>query len=94
MTEDLKELGRFSCGFAKKKVKGRIYVYFWHYDGSGNKREEYIGRDGSLETQRKMLLTEITFIQSLRVEVDKRIQELKARLEALPANTPTEEKTQ
>ena len=89
MTEDLKEL-RFKCGFAKKNVKDRVYVYFWGYDGSGHKKEEYMGRADAIETQRKMLLTEITYIQSLRVEVDKRILELKTRLEALP----TEEKPQ
>ncbi len=92
MTEDLRKLGRFSCGFAKKKIKDRLYVYFWGYDGQGNKKEEYMGRADTMETQKKMLLTETRYFESLAAEVAARLQELKKEYQKLPANAPDEGK--
>ncbi len=34
------------CGFCEKTVHGRPYLYFWHYESRGGRREqmeEYVG---------------------------------------------------
>ncbi len=34
------------CGFCEKTVHGRAYLYFWHYESRGGRREqleEYVG---------------------------------------------------
>jgi hypothetical protein len=34
------------CGYCVKRVRGRPYLYFWHYEDRGGRRdqvEEYVG---------------------------------------------------
>jgi len=48
---------QIGCGFRIKEIKGRDYVYFWHYeDRSGRSRQvyEYIGPRRSTETARRL----------------------------------------
>jgi hypothetical protein len=46
------------CGFRVKAVKGRDYVYFWHYeDREGRSRQvyEYLGPRRSAGTARRLV---------------------------------------
>ncbi len=45
------------CGFRVKRVKGRDYVYFWHYEPEGGRSRQvydYLGPRRSLDTIRRL----------------------------------------
>ena len=49
---------QIGCGFRIKAMKGRDYVYFWHYeDRSGRSRQvyEYMGPRRSAATARRLV---------------------------------------
>jgi len=48
---------QIGCGFRIKEIKGRDYVYFWHYeDRAGRSRQvyEYMGPRRSSDTARRL----------------------------------------
>jgi hypothetical protein len=72
---------KFTYGFTTKTIKGKEYVYFWRYDGTGHKTEQYIGRIDKDETQRRALQVELEYLLELQQELAVRISKLKAELE-------------
>ncbi len=51
---------QIGCGFRIKEIKGRDYVYFWHYedrDGRSRQVYEYIGPRRSSNTARRLEAT-------------------------------------
>jgi len=78
---------KFTYGFTTKTVKGKQYVYFWRYTGSGRKTETYIGRAGKLKTQRRALQTKLAYLEGLEQELCEMIRQTRQELEGLPANS-------
>ncbi|MGB8781042.1 MAG: hypothetical protein WCD81_10395 [Candidatus Bathyarchaeia archaeon] len=75
---------QFTFGFLDKTVKGHTYKYFWTYDGSGHKSEVYLGRAGTLRTQRRALETKLKHLQGLEQEIQEMIRQTRTELEQLP----------
>jgi hypothetical protein len=75
---------QFTFGLMDKTVKGHMYSYFWTYDGSGHKSEVYLGRAGTLKTQRRALETKLRHLEGLLQEIQEMIQQTRAELEQLP----------
>ena len=71
---------KFVYGFARKKIHGKEYVYFWRYNGTGHKIEKYIGRKDKAETERRALQVELGYLESLQDELTARILKIKAEL--------------
>ncbi|MCK4474225.1 hypothetical protein KAU30_00175 [Candidatus Bathyarchaeota archaeon] len=76
---------RFTYGFARKKIHGKEYLYFWKYTGTGHKTEQYIGRVGKAETERRRLQVELQYLESLQDELTARILKIKAELTEEPS---------
>jgi hypothetical protein len=74
---------KFTYGFTTKTVKGKKYVYFWKYAGTGRKAEQYIGPAGKAETQRKTLQVKLDYLEGLREEIAETIRQAKAELDRL-----------
>ena len=71
---------KFTYGFARKKIHGKEYVYFWRYNGTGHKIEKYIGRKDKAETERRALQVELGYLESLQDELTARILKIKVEL--------------
>jgi hypothetical protein len=74
---------KFTYGFTVKTVQGKEYVYFWRYDGTGRKLEQYIGRAGKPKTEKRRLEVEYAYLKSLREELDAKISQLEEQLQEL-----------
>lgn len=69
------ELG---CGVRVKAVKGRDYLYVWHYEPDGGRRHQvydYIGPAGDADARRRA-------IAALEAHARKAIDEARRRIEA------------
>ena len=45
------------CGFCEKTIHGRPYLYFWHYEDRGGRREqieEYVGPARSARSRQEV----------------------------------------
>ncbi len=45
------------CGYCEKTIHGRPYLYFWHYETRGGRRdqvEEYVGPAGSIRARQEV----------------------------------------
>lgn len=74
---------KFTYGFTTKTVKGKQYVYFWKYTGTGHKTEIYIGRAGKPATEKKALHVKLEYLQGLQEEISETIRQAKAELDRL-----------
>jgi len=75
---------QFTFGFMDKTVKGHRYSYFWTYDGSGHKSEVYLGKQGTLRTQKRSLETKLGHLEGLEQTIQEMIKQTRAELEQLP----------
>jgi hypothetical protein len=71
-------------GLVDKEVKGRMYRYFWTYNGSGHKTESYLGPSGEVETQRGGLQRKLAYLESLLQEIQQMMMQTRSELEQLP----------
>ena len=49
---------QIGCGVYRHEVRGRLYLYFWHYETKGGSRRqvtEYVGPAGSLRSREEAL---------------------------------------
>lgn len=75
---------KFTYGFLTKTVKGKEYVYFWKYTGTGHKTEVYVGPANTLETRRRTLQIKLEYLQGLQEEIAATIKETQKQLAELP----------
>lgn len=75
---------KFTFGFRVKSVKGKEYVYFWKYTGTGHKNERYIGPADKPATEKKRLQMELQYLTGLQEELTVRIGKLNAELKEFP----------
>ena len=66
---------KFTYGFTAKTIKGKKYVYFWKYTGTGRKTEMYVGPAGKPKTQRRALQVKLEYLQGLQEEITATIQQ-------------------
>jgi restriction endonuclease S subunit len=76
---------KFVYGFTTKTVQDKQYVYFWKCTGTGRKTEQYMGREGRLRTQRRVLTTKLAYLEGLEQEIQEMIKQTQTELEDLPA---------
>jgi len=72
------------CGLKVRKIRGRWYVYGWHYNGGGSRKVEvYAGRAGKARTSERALRFLLEQDTRARAALDRRIQKYRASLERL-----------
>lgn len=77
---------QLGCGVTTKEIRGRPYLYFWHYEDRGGRRVQvfrYLGRARSESARRKLEESLDGYIERLTSEIRRRRGEILAR--ALPA---------
>ena len=74
---------KFTYGFTTKNIRGKRYVYFWNYTGTGRKTEVYIGREGKPETEKKALQVELEYLLGLQLELAAKISKIQTNLKEL-----------
>lgn len=78
---------KFTYGFTTKTIRGKEYVYFWKYTGTGRKTEIYIGPAGKAKTEKKALEVKLAYLQGLEQEIAETIRQVKAELEKLEGSS-------
>ncbi len=76
---------RVGCGLTTKEIRGRPYLYFWHYEERGGRRVQvfrYIGSPTSAAARPKLEAAIAAYYDQLAVELRERRAQLLARLPA------------
>lgn len=76
---------QIGCGVTRKKIRGRPYLYFWHYEDRGGRRVQalqYLGSAGSEATRVRLTEALDAYIERLMAEIRRKRAEILER--ALP----------
>ena len=76
---------QIGCGVTTKEIRGRPYLYFWHYEEQGGRRVQafrYLGALRSEVARRKLEEALDAYMDRLTAELRRRRGEILAR--ALP----------
>jgi hypothetical protein len=71
------------CGVSVKRIRGRPYLYFWHYEDRGGRRvqvQQYLGAPRAESTRQRLTLAVETYYDRLQDELRRRRQEALSRL--------------
>ncbi len=71
------------CGLTTKEIRGRPYLYFWHYEEVGGRRVQvfrYIGSPRSLAARGRLEAAVATYYDRVTAELRERRLALLARL--------------
>ena len=71
------------CGVALKRIRGRPYLYFWHYEDRGGRRvqvQQYLGPPRAESTRARLLAAVNAYYDRLDAELLRRRQETLDRL--------------
>ncbi len=71
------------CGVSVKRIRGRLYLYFWHYEDRGGRRvqvQQYLGAPRDEATRQRLTLAVETYYDRLQDELRRRRQEALSRL--------------
>ncbi len=71
------------CGLTTKEIRGRPYLYFWHYEERGGRRVQvfqYIGSPRSLAARGRLEVAIAAYYDRVAVELRERRAALMARL--------------
>src|SRR5439155_13177533 len=82
-------LVQIGCGVTSKEIRGRRYLYFWHYEERGGRRVQafrYLGALRSEVARQKLEEVLDAYLDRLAAELRRRRGELLAR--ALPPSRP------
>ncbi len=69
---------QIGCGYRVMRVRGRDYLYFWHYetrDGRRRQLHDYVGPVGDAEARRKV-------VEALEAYTRRAIEEARRRLQS------------
>jgi len=75
---------KFTYGFTTKTIKGKEYIYFWKYTGTGHKTEVYVGPAAKPKTQRRALQVKLEYLQGLQEEITATIRQVQEQLAEFP----------
>lgn len=73
------------CGLTTKEIRGRPYLYFWHYEERGGRRVQvfqYIGSPRSPAARARLEAAVATYYERIAAELRDRRLALLARLPA------------
>ncbi len=71
------------CGYCEKTVHGRPYLYFWHYEDRGGRREQvevYIGPARSERARAEAVRRVASYAARARGELDAYVRRARAEL--------------
>ncbi len=71
------------CGLTTKEIRGRPYLYFWHYEERGGRRVQvfqYIGSPRSLAARGRLETAVSAYYDRLTAELRERRMALLAKL--------------
>lgn len=71
------------CGFCEKTVHGRPYLYFWHYESRGGRREqveEYAGPARSARARQEVSRRVAAYVDRAQGEMTAFLRETRARM--------------
>ena len=76
---------QIGCGVTTKAIRGRLYLYFWHYQERGGRRVQafrYLGAARSEAARQKLTEALDAYLERVSAEVRRKRAEVLAR--ALP----------
>jgi hypothetical protein len=76
------------CGFRVKAVRGRDYVYFWHYedrDGRSRQVHDYLGPRRSAATARRLVEAVETYFARASNDLRRQLEAHRAAIAAMRA---------
>ncbi len=71
------------CGYCEKTVHGRPYLYFWHYESRGDRREqieEYVGPARSSRARQEVARLVSAYAERAQAELTILVHETRASL--------------
>ncbi|HLE53696.1 MAG TPA: hypothetical protein VI999_00440 [Thermoplasmata archaeon] len=71
------------CGYCEKTIHGRPYLYFWHYESRGGRREqfeEYVGPARSLRAREAVTRKVSAYAERARAEMDTFVRQARAEM--------------
>jgi len=74
---------QLGCGLTTKEIRGRPYLYFWHYEDRGGRRVQvfrYLGSARSEAARQRLVEALDAYLDRLGTEVRRRRAEILARL--------------
>jgi len=74
---------QLGCGLTTKEIRGRPYLYFWHYEDRGGRRVQvfrYLGSARSEAARQRLVEALDAYLDRLGAEVRRRRAEILARL--------------
>lgn len=69
------------CGYCEKTVHGRSYLYFWHYETRGGRRdqvEEYVGPVRSERARMEIARKTASYVQRAESELTAFLRDVRA----------------
>lgn len=60
------------CGLTTKEIRGRPYLYFWHYEDRGGRREqieEYVGPARSARSRQEVERRVVAYVERAQGEL-------------------------
>jgi hypothetical protein len=73
------------CGFCVKTIRRGRYLYFWHYEDRGGRREqieEYVGPAKDSRVREEVLRRVAAYAERARTEMGKFVQQAKVEMAA------------
>lgn len=74
---------QIGCGVTTKEIRGRPYLYFWHYEDRGGRRVQvfrYLGAARSESARAKLEGVLDAYVDRLAAEIRRRRGEILARV--------------
>jgi len=74
---------QLGCGVTTKEIRGRPYLYFWHYEERGGRRVQvfrYLGPPRSEATRQKLVEAVDAYMDRVLAELRRRKAEMLARV--------------
>jgi len=75
---------QLGCGLTTKEIRGRPYLYFWHYEERGGRRVQmfrYLGSPRSEAARQRLAEALDAYFDRLGAELRRRRAEILARLQ-------------
>ncbi|HYT00204.1 MAG TPA: hypothetical protein VEO20_06020 [Thermoplasmata archaeon] len=74
---------QIGCGVTTKKIRGRPYLYFWHYEDRGGRRVQvfrYLGSARSEAARQRLTETLDAYVERVAAELRRKRSEILARI--------------
>ena len=71
------------CGVSIKRIRGKPYLYFWHYEDRGGRRvqvQQYLGAPQAESTRQRLTLAVEAYYDRLQEELRSRRAQTLSRL--------------